>query len=80
MCRHGQQRNCRVWLSPALSHTGRGRWAIKPIDLCLADRVDALNAAGRFTRSCCCGHGKGPGDISLYGGVRIKILVCGVED
>jgi len=55
------------------SCTGTMRWAWKGVDACLSDRVNDLNAAGRLTRTCCCGHGKTPGEIILHDGTVIKI-------
>lgn len=71
MCKHGQDVICRVWVCAEDSHTGQGRWADKAVDACLADQVKALNTAGRLTRSCCCGHGKGGGAIILHDGTQI---------
>lgn len=73
MCKYGETRDCRVWISAEDSHTGKGRWDIKAVDACLADQVDALNAAGRLTRSCCCGHGKEAGGIILHDGTVIPV-------
>jgi hypothetical protein len=73
MCQHGQETICRVWVCAEDSHTGAGRWADKAVDACLADQVNALNAAGRLTRTCCCGHGKGGGAIVLHDGTEIPI-------
>ena len=73
MCKHGQERICRVWVCAEDSHTGRGHWANKAVDACLAVQVDTLNTAGRLTRSCCCGHGKGGGKIILHDGTQIEV-------
>jgi len=56
-----------------LSHTDEFRWAIKGIDSCIADIVEALNAAGIYTSQCCCGHGKGDGFIDLHDGRTLII-------
>jgi hypothetical protein len=71
MCEHGQERRCWVLVAAADSHDGRSRWAVKAVDACLADKVNALNAIGLLTRSCCCGHGKGGGEILLHNGTRL---------
>jgi hypothetical protein len=73
MCRLGDHVICRVWVCADDSHTGEGRWADKDVDACLANQVRALNAAGRLTRSCCCGHGNGGGTIILHDGTRIPV-------
>ena len=72
MCQHGHEVLCWVYVCPEDSYTGSGRWALKGIDACLADQVKALNAAGRLTRSCCCGHGEGVATIILHDGTRIE--------
>lgn len=48
-----------------LSHTGKERIALKPIDACIADLVQGLNEHGIKTRASCCGHGNNPGVIVL---------------
>lgn len=72
MCEHGQEVICRVPVHPDDSYTSEIRWTDKGIDACLADRVKALNAAGKYTRTCCCGHGKEPGSIILHDGTVIQ--------
>lgn len=64
---------CRVPIKAEDSHTGEMRWDVKCVDACLADRVNALNAEGRWTRTCCCGHGKHPGSIILHDGTVIPV-------
>ena len=71
MCMHGQERICHVLIHPDDSFTGSYRWAYKGIDSCLADRVNALNAQGKYTRTCCCGHGKYKGSIILHDGTEM---------
>jgi hypothetical protein len=56
-----------------LSHTDQFRWAIKGVDACIADIVQALNSAGIYTSNCCCGHGKEPGTIFLHDGRTLTI-------
>jgi hypothetical protein len=43
------------------------------VDSCIAPLVQALNDAGIATRACCCGHGKGLGDIMLEDGRELMI-------
>jgi hypothetical protein len=43
------------------------------IDICVADIVAALNAAGIITVASCCGHGKMDGLVLLDDGRRIDI-------
>ena len=71
MCKHGDERLCFVPIHADDSHTGKMRWEYKAVDSCLADRVNELNAAGRLTRSCCCGHGEVPGSIILHDGTEV---------
>lgn len=63
----------RVPIAADLSHTGKARVATKPIDACLFDLVRALNVMGIPTRSSCCGHGKGPGEILLQDGRTLRV-------
>lgn len=56
-----------------LSYTGEFRWDWKQVDRCLVPLVDALNKAGIYTASCCCGHGKGDGIIALHDGRELII-------
>ena len=45
------------------------------VDTCIADIVQALNNAGIDTVGSCCGHGKKPGVIHLYGrSLYIKLV------
>ena len=62
-----------------LSHTGKFRWALKPIDSCIAPIVKALNDAGIYTSGCCCGHEKADGNIILHDG-RVLIIQGSVKD
>jgi len=76
MCKWGDDIMCLVPVYPDDSHTGKLRWAVKGIDACLADRVNKLNKLndeGRYTRSCCCGHGKMKGVIHLHDGTTIEV-------
>ena len=61
-------------LIPAqLSHTNEARWEEKPVDSCIADIVDALNAAAIYTANSCCGHGQSEGSILLHDERELKI-------
>ncbi len=78
----GRCRSCKrepvpvaLFIPADLSHTGADRYAIKPIDACIADIVRRLNAGATepVTRSSCCGHGYGPGEIILADGRKMLI-------
>ena len=43
------------------------------VDLCIADIVAGLNAAGLQTVASCCGHGEKPGIVSLADGRQLTI-------
>ncbi len=73
MCNYGTTTPVAVQIPADLSFTGRMRLAVKEVDLCLAPLVAALVNAGIVTRSSCCGHGKGPGEIMLQDGRRLVI-------
>ncbi len=72
MCKWGNTVDVRVKVPADLSHTGKTRFAIKPIDSCLARDVRLLNFCGIYTRASCCGHGKAKGEIMLWDGKVIK--------
>jgi len=46
----------------------------RQIDTCIAPIVKALNEGGIRTKACCCGHGKGMGDIALEDGRELLIV------
>jgi hypothetical protein len=73
MCNWGNYIQLNVLIPSGLSYTGKARWTIKPIDACIAPIVKALNDAGIYTVSSCCGHGKSDGEIWLHDG-RILII------
>ncbi len=73
MCKWGDEIMCLVPIHPDDSHTGKFRWAVKPIDACLAEIVNKLNDEGKYTRSCCCGHGKAKSTIILHDGTIIEV-------
>lgn len=68
MCKWGTDKIVRLCKPRPVS----GRTEIM-VDACLADLVQALNDAGIETQGCCCGHGKGDGDIQLADG-RILVI------
>lgn len=72
MCKWGENVVLRVPIHAEDSHTGEFRWAHKAVDRCISPIVEALNRAGIYTRSCCCGHGKADGQIRLHDG---RVLV-----
>jgi hypothetical protein len=74
MCSWGDTRLLRVLIPASLSHTGAARLDMKPVDSCIADIVDALNAAGIYTANSCCGHGKEPGSILLHDGRELTVI------
>lgn len=71
MCKWGNTVIMCVPIHADDSHTGAFRWADKAIDSCIADVVQALNDAGIYTRSSCCGHGRSIGGITLHDGRNI---------
>lgn len=76
MCNWGTYTRVRALIPNNLSHTGQARWDTKPIDSCIADIVDALNKAGIYTSSSCCGHGKTNGEIWLHDGRKLAVNTC----
>lgn len=62
------------------SWTGEFRWAMKPIDRCIAPYVKALNDADLYTGGSCCGHGKTPGCISFHDGTVFEITRVNPDD
>lgn len=77
MCEHDDTISLRVPMPASHSYTGKFRWAIKPVDRCIAPIVQALNAAGIHTTNACCGHGKGLGSIVLHDGRELSIKEFG---
>ncbi len=75
MCKWGDITELRVPVPARLSYDGRARWATKAVDSCIADIVDALNAAGIFTANSCCGHGREEGSIVLHDGRELKLAI-----
>jgi hypothetical protein len=60
-----------------LSHDGQQRQAVKGVDACIANIVQALNGAGVITTSSCCGHGRSDGSILLADGREIIVKTSG---
>lgn len=73
MCNYGETIELKVLIPANLSCTGVERWSTKPIDSCISDIVQALNNAGIYTASCCCGHGQYDGSILLHDGRELII-------
>lgn len=73
MCEWGNTVPLSVPIPAGLSHTGEARWAVKPIDSCIAPIVRALNDAGIYTAACCCGHGERDGEIVLQDGRTLVV-------
>lgn len=73
MCEFGNYVILLVPIPANLSYTGQFRWDFKGIDGCIAPIVKALNDAGIYTASSCCGHGKVDGEILLHDG-RVVII------
>jgi hypothetical protein len=73
MCSWGDTKLLQVLIPAHLSHTNEARWDTKAIDSCLADIVDALNGAGIYTVTSCCGHGRESGSIILHDGRELTI-------
>lgn len=73
MCEWGDTVLVEVRVPPDLSHTLSETWKLAQIDRCIADVVVALQALPCGTRSSCCGHGKGDGEIILGDGRRLVV-------
>ena len=78
MCKWGDDVILNVPIPSELSHTGEFRWAEKGIDRCIAPIVKALNDAGIYTASSCCGHGQNSGEITLHDGRILAIQYPGI--
>lgn len=73
MCDHGTMVPLLVPIRGDLSHSGEFEWKTKPVDVCIAPIVEALNKAGIHTLSSCCGHGESVGEIPLMDGRSIVV-------
>ena len=73
MCKWGETTDVKVWIPAELSHDGKARWAMKPLDNCIVDIVKGLNNMGVYTIGSCCGHGKGDGEIFLEDGRELIV-------
>lgn len=73
VCAWGDAVVISVPIPAALDHTGMMNWRQKPVDRCLSDIVAALNTAGVYTSSACCGHGLEPGRIALHDGRELVV-------
>jgi len=70
MCKWGTD----IEMPDMLAHQGKRVYrTVAYIDACLAPIVKALNDCGAPTVACCCGHGRGLGNIMLDDGREIFI-------
>lgn len=74
MCQHGTSTTL---LLPNPDHSDPDKLRFKhrlwPVDSCIAQIVQALNAGGVTTLGSCCGHGKTGGTITLADGRALVI-------
>lgn len=68
---------CEVKVPADLSSSGKAYWKLAPIDACIVDIVEALQAGGIDMRASCCGHNEGPGEILLQDGRRLLVMMDG---
>lgn len=74
MCQHGTERTLLLPTRDLDDPNGlRFRLRLWPVDACIADLVQALNASGVTTLGSCCGHGTQPGTILLADG-RVLVI------
>ncbi len=73
LCEYGDTVSVTVWVDPALSCSGIGRWKDAQIDRCIAPIVSSLQRRGVNMLGSCCGHGKGIGSIDLVGGKSLTV-------
>ena len=74
MCKWGTDKMTLVRIPSKLSHTGKARVAIRAVDSCISDIVQALVMAGIWTIGSCCGHEKSPGVIGLEDGRTVMVF------
>ncbi len=74
MCKKNDTTDVKVKIASDLSHTGEEYWKNAKIDRCISNLVSVLQEGSIDMRSSCCGHGKGPGEISLQDGRQLIIL------
>ncbi len=67
MCKQGET-------SPLIVIGNDGNKKVVNIDNCIYGLVKCLNDAGFPTKACCCGHGKGWGNIALQDGMELIIV------
>lgn len=70
MCKWGTD----VEVDNLLAFNGEWHRRTWKIDSCIAPLVKALNDGGVETVASCCGHGKGPGLISLGDGRELLLF------
>lgn len=73
MCNNREETKVWVKIPADLSCDGKEKWKYALIDTCIAPIVKALQEGGIDIRGSCCGHGKGPGYISLQDGRLLTI-------
>jgi hypothetical protein len=73
MCKYGGHKLVKVKIPADLSRTGKERWKLAKVDMCIAPIVKALQEGGIDMRSSCCGHCKGDGEILLHDGTVLII-------
>jgi hypothetical protein len=74
MCSHGDTVDVAVTIDWSLSFEGVSVVKNKPIDRCIAPIVAALEAAGIYMYSSCCGHYQSDGEILLVDGRVLRII------
>lgn len=79
MCEWGTEKLLEVAIPAHLSSTGVEKRKEVGIDACIYELVKALNTGGVATITSCCGHGKGPGSISLADGREMIIATSPQE-
>jgi len=80
MCKQGTEIVLNVPIPHDLAWNGTPHWSNKTIDNCIAPLVQALNNAGIYTASCCCGHSEELGHIWLQDGRVLIILPDATKD
>ncbi len=69
MCQWGTDTEVRLCKPRPIS----GRSTVS-VDSCIATIVQALNDANVATTGSCCGHGSGPGSITLADGRELLVM------
>lgn len=74
MCEWGTHEEMTLTIPAHLSHSGKAYEKLVAVDACIAPIVRALNAGGVPTVASCCGHGRGPGNITLDDGRELVVM------